>query len=338
MASTLEEVAQLAGVSRSTVSRVINDSPHVSDGTREKVWNAVRTSGYQPHAAARSLVTNRTGIIGLLIPEAVKTLFSDPFFLLLIQGIADACNHHQYHLMLSVFSGQEGEEDPYRRVVGSGYLDGVVIASTTLDDPLIPRLLQDRIPFVSVGRYPDEQASYVDVDNIGGARKAVEHLVESGHRRIATITGPQRMIAGLDRLTGYREALSSHGLPADDGLVAEGDFTEDGGRTAMQRLLPHDPDGVFVASDTMALGALKALREADVQVPDDVALVGFDDMPYAATAAPPLTTLRQPIQRIGSLACETLLDIVENGLEPVRRTVVPAQLVVRASCGAKQVG
>jgi LacI family transcriptional regulator len=189
-----------------------------------------------------------------------------------------------------------------------------------------------------VGRYPDEQASYVDVDNIGGARKAVEHLVESGHRRIATITGPQRMIAGLDRLTGYREALSSHGLPADDGLVAEGDFTEDGGRTAMRRLLAHSPDGVFVASDTMALGALKALREADVEVPDDVALVGFDDMPYAATAAPPLTTLRQPIQRIGSMACETLLDIVENGLEPVRRTVVPAELVGRASCGAKQTG
>jgi len=334
MASTLEEVAELAGVSRSTVSRVINDSPHVREATREKVWKAIKASDYQPRAAARSLVTNRTRIIGLLIPEAVTTLFSDPFFLLLIQGIAGACNHHHYHLMLSVFSGREDEEDPYRRVVGSGYLDGVVIASTTLDDPLIPRLLEDRIPFVSVGRYPDQQVSYVDVDNIGGAQKGVDHLIESGRRRVATITGPQRMIAGWDRLTGYREALASHELPGDGSLVAEGDFTQEGGRIAMQRLLPHNPDAVFIASDTMALGALKALREAAVAVPEDVALVGFDDMPYAATATPPLTTLRQPIQRIGSLALETLLDIVENGLEPVRRTIVPTELVVRASCGA----
>ncbi|MBS3784927.1 MAG: LacI family DNA-binding transcriptional regulator [Anaerolineae bacterium] len=334
MASTLEEVAELAGVSRSTVSRVVNDSPHVREATREKVWKAVNASGYQPHAAARSLVTNRTRIIGLLIPEAVTTLFSDPFFLMLIQGIAGACNHHHYHLMLSVFSDREDGEDPYRRVVGSGYLDGVVIASTTLDDPLIPRLLQDRIPFVSVGRYPDHQVSYVDVDNIGGARKAVDHLVDAGRQRVATITGPQRMIAGWDRLTGYREALASHELPGDDSLVAEGDFTEEGGRVAMQRLLPHNPDAVFVASDTMALGALRALHETGVRVPEDIAMVGFDDMPYAATATPPLTTLRQPIQRIGSLALEALLDTVENGLDPVRRTIVPTELVVRASCGA----
>lgn len=338
MASTLEEVAQLAGVSRSTVSRVINHSPRVSPDTRATVWEAIKASGYQPHAAARSLVTNRTRIIGLLIPEAVATLFSDPFFLLLIQGITGACNDHHYHLMLSVFSGHEDEEDPYRRVVGSGYLDGVIVASTTLDDPLIPRLLQDRIPFVSVGRYPDHRVSYVDVDNVGGARKAVEHLLESGHQRIATISGPRRMIAGTDRLKGYHEALESHGLSIDDSLVIEGDFTEEGGRRAMQSLLPQDPDAVFVASDTMALGALKALRAEGFGVPDDIALVGFDDMPYAATAAPPLTTLRQPIQRIGSLALEALLDVIEDDLHRVRRVVVPTELVVRASCGAKQTG
>ncbi len=338
MASTLEEVAHLAGVSRSTVSRVINDSPHVSPDTRATVWEAIQASGYQPHAAARSLVTNRTRIIGLLIPEAVATLFSDPFFLLLIQGITGACNDHQYHLMLSVFSGKTDEEDPYRRVVGSGYLDGVIVASTTLDDPLIPRLLQDRIPFVSVGRYPDEQVSYVDVDNVGGARRAVEHLLRSGHQRIATISGPQRMIAGRDRLKGYQEALESHGVSLDDSLVMEGDFTEEGGRTAMQSLLPHNPDAVFVASDTMALGALKALHAAGVGVPEEIALVGFDDMPYAATAAPPLTTLRQPIQRIGYLALEALLDVLEDDLNRVRRVVVPTELVVRASCGAKQTG
>jgi LacI family transcriptional regulator len=316
----------------------MNDSPHVSAQTRERVWKAIQESGYEPHAAARSLVTNRTGIIGLIVPEAVTTLFTDPFFLLLIQGIAATCNHHQYHLMLSLFGGRKDQEDLYRRVVGSGYLDGVIIASTTLDDPLIPRLLRDGVPFVSVGRYPDQEVSYVDVDNVGGARKAVEYLLRSGHRRIATITGPQRMIAGWDRLAGFREALRAHSLPVDGTLVVEGDFTEEGGRAAMQSLLPHKPDAVFVASDTMALGALRALREAGLSVPEDIALVGFDDMPYAATAAPPLTTVRQPIRRVGALASDTLLDIIDNGLEPVRRTVVPTELVVRASCGAKQAG
>jgi len=336
MASTLEEVARLAGVSRSTVSRVINDSPKVSPSTREKVWVAVESSGYQPHAAARSLVTNRTRIIGLIVPEALTILFTDPFFLLLIQGIAGRCNNHQYHLMLSLFSERRDQDDPYRRVVGSGYLDGVIIASTTLDDPLIPRLRRDRVPFVSVGRYPDQEVSYVDVDNLGGARRAVEHLLRSGYRRIATITGPQRMIAGADRLTGYQEALRSQGLSVDGALVAEGDFTEEGGRVGMESLLRQEPDAVFVASDTMALGALRALRDAGMRVPEDIALVGFDDMPYAATAAPPLTTVRQPVQRVGALAFEGLLDIIENGLEPVRRLVVPTELIVRESCGAKQ--
>ncbi len=317
---------------------MINDSPHVRAETRARVWKTIEESGYQPHAAARSLVTNRTRIIGLLIPEALTTLFSDPFFLLLIQGIAGTCNNHHYHLMLSLLGGQQDQEDLYRRVVGSGYLDGVIIASTTLDDPLIPRLLQDGVPFVSVGRYPDEEVSYVDVDNVGGARKAVEHLLRSGRKRIGTITGPQRMIAGWDRLNGYEQALRARGLPVGDNLVAEGDFTEIGGRAAMERLLPHNPDGVFVASDTMALGALRALRDADVRVPEDVALVGFDDMPYAATTAPPLTTVRQPIRRVGSLAFDGLLDIIENGLEPARRAIVPTELVVRASCGTKQTG
>jgi LacI family transcriptional regulator len=179
MAATLEEVARLAGVSRSTVSRVINDHPNVRPETKERVWQAIRKSGYQPHALARSLVTNRTQIIGMVIPEAVTTLFTDPFFPLLLRGATEVCNAHQYQVMLSLFTAHADQQEIYQRVLHSGYLDGVILTSTLLDDPLIPDLLRDRISFVCVGRHPNERVHYVDVDNVGGARVAVEHLIRT---------------------------------------------------------------------------------------------------------------------------------------------------------------
>jgi len=337
MSPTLEDVARLVGVSRSTVSRVINNHPNVRPEVRERVWKVIREVGYQPHAAARSLVTRRTQIIGMVIPEAVTTLFTDPFFPLLLRGATGACNAHQYQLMLSLFTAYANQQDIYRRVLRSGYLDGVVVASASLNDPLIPNLLRDGIPFVSVGRHPDERVNYVDVDNVGGARMAVEHLIRLGHQRIATITGPLDMVAGQDRLNGYRQALQARGIPVEEELIAEGDFTESGGMAAMQRLLPASPSAVFVASDTMAIGALKALRQAGRPVPQDIALVSFDDIPIASAIDPPLTTVRQPIERLGSMAIEVLLSVIEGPSEEgalVHRIVLPTELVIRASCGS----
>lgn len=335
MAHTLEQIAELAGVSRSTVSRVINDHPNVRPEVRERVWQVIRQVGYQPHAAARSLVTNRTQIIGLIIPQAVTTIFTDPFFPLLIRGIADECNAHHYHLMLSLFSDPTEQEGLYQRVLRGGYLDGVIVASTTLDDPLIPRLLRDQVAFVSVGRYPDERVNYVDVDNVNGARMATEHLLRLGHRHIATVTGPLGMMAGHDRLEGYRQALEARGVSVDEELIAPGDFTEDGGRAAMRRLLDHNPTAVFVASDTMAVGAMKAIKEAGLRVPEDIAVVSFDDLPVASIVEPPLTTVRQPIQRLGSTAVDILLNLIEHQGEGTQKVILPTELVVRASCGSR---
>jgi LacI family transcriptional regulator len=337
MASTLEEVAQLAGVSRSTVSRVINDHPSVRPETREQVWQAIRKSGYQPHAVARSLVTNRTQIIGMIIPEAVTTLFTDPFFPLLLRGATEACNAHRYQMLLSLFDDPDGQEEMYQRVLRSGYLEGVIVASTPLDDPLIPDLLRDRIPFVSVGRYPNERVQYVDVDNVSGGWMAVEHLIRQGHQRIATITGRLDMAHGQDRLEGYRQALKAHRIPVEEELIVEGDHTQNSGMVAMQRLLPASPDAVFVASDMMAIGALKALRQAGWQVPQDIALVGFDDIPIASAIEPALTTVRQPIERMGSMVVEVLLSVLEGASEEealAHRIILPPELVVRASCGS----
>ena len=337
MALTLEQVAKLAGVSRSTVSRVVNGRPSVRDEVREQVWRVIRETGYQPHAAARSLVTRRTHVIGVIIPEAVSKLFTDPFFPLLLCGVTETCNAQHYGLMLSLFNGPADQAEMYRRVVGSGHLDGVLVASTRLDDPLLARLLDDHVPFVLVGRYPDERVNYVDVDNVASARMAVEHLIRLGYERIGTITGPLTMAQAQDRLEGYRQALLAHRLPADGELIAEGDFTEASGYTCAHRLLSASPRALFAASDTMAIGALKALREAGRAVPADVALLGFDDVAIASAVEPALTTVRQPIQRLGSMAAELLLSLLDSrpGERALaQRIILPAELVVRDSCGA----
>jgi LacI family transcriptional regulator len=334
---TLEEIAELAGVSRSTVSRVVNDHPSVRDGVRERVLQVIQETGYQPHAAARSLVTRRTHIIGVVIAEAVTKLFRDPFFPLLLYGVTATCNTHQYHLMLSLFDDPADQGETYRRLIGSGHLDGVLVASAHLNDPLFPKLLQDAIPFVVVGRHPDERINSVDVDNVSAARMAVEHLIRLGHTRIATITGPLTMSHGEDRLAGYRQALEAHQLAVDERLIVEGDYTEAGGSLGAQRLLPASPTAIFVASDVMAIGALKALRDAGLRVPQDVALVGFDDVPIAAAIEPALTTVRQPIERLGSMAADLLLNLLANpsvGRASTQRIVLPTQLIVRDSCGA----
>jgi LacI family transcriptional regulator len=337
VALTLEEIGKLAGVSRSTVSRVINGGSSVREQVRERVWEVVRETGYQPHAAARSLVMRRTQVVGVIIPEALATLFTDPFFPLFLRGVTETCNTRHYLLMLSLFHGQTDQPELYRRVVRGGHLDGVIVASSRLDDPLVPHLLQDGVPLVSVGRHPDERVNYVDVDNVSAGRMAVEHLIRLGHQHIGIITGPLSMAHGQDRLSGYRQALEAHGLPVDEKWIMPGDYTEGSGVMAVRRWLPALPTAIFGASDMMAIGALKALRQAGLRVPQDVALVGFDDVPLAAAIEPALTTVRQPIARLGSMASELLLNLLENPTDAqasVHRIVLPAELVVRDSCGA----
>lgn len=334
MSYTLEEIARLAGVSRSTVSRVINHHPSVRPEVRERVWQIIREVGYQPHAAARNLATRRSQIVGVVIPETLPKVFSDPYFPAVLRGISDALTEHGYHLMLSLLSPQQ-EEDFYQRALRGRVVDGIIVLSAQVTDPLIRRAYQEGLPVVSIGRYPQEPGvTYVDVDNVGGGRMATEHLLRLGRRRVATIAGPQTMAPGIDRLEGYCAALQAWGLSPLPEWIAEGDFTEAGGYMAMHRLLPARPDAVFVASDLMAVGALKALREAGLRVPDDIAIVGYDDVELARFTDPPLTTVRQPIYELGRVAVHLLLRQLEEGTREPQRVILPVELVIRSSCGA----
>jgi LacI family transcriptional regulator len=229
----------------------------------------------------------------------------------------------------------EYERRTIRQALQGGMIDGVILASALMDDPMLEALRKRGLPFILVGRHPtDDNVSYVDVDNKSAARDMVSYLVRLGYKRVATITGPKNMIAGADRLQGYLNALQERKVAHEPDLIVEGDFTEEGGYMAMQRLLPFAPDAVFAASDAMALGALRALREAGKRVPEDVAVAGFDDVPFATRTDPALTTVRQPIQLMGALAAETLINMISHPDGQPHRVLLPTELVIRASCGS----
>jgi LacI family transcriptional regulator len=314
----------------------MNDHPNVDSETRALVLTVAEKLNYQPNIAARGLAAGRTHIIGLVIPTGVSTLFADPYFPLLIQGIASACNANDHSVML--WLPEEGNErSTVRRILQGGLIEGVILASALMDDPIFEALVKRGLPFVMVGRHPDNDAvSYVDVDNRRSAREMVAHLLRLGHERVATITGPRNMIAGADRLQGYLDALRDWKVAHDPDLIVEGDFSEESGYVAMQQLLlrPSAPRAVFIASDAMAVGALRALQQAGKRVPDDIAVAGFDDIPFAARTHPPLTTVRQPIQRMGASAAEALMDLISSPDDWPRRIILPTELVIRASCGS----
>ncbi len=333
----LEDVARLAGVSRSTVSRVINNDRRVSERARRRVMEVIQRYEYHPNAAARSLASRRTHILGLLVPDALSHIFSDPFFPKLVQGAIEGCNESGNNLMMLMDTpGATSVNQMYRRVVRGRHLDAIVVASSVVNDPVVARLRKDGYPFVLVGRHPRfEDTSFVDTDNREGARQAVSHLLGHGHRRIAFIGGPENMIAAMDRYDGYASALSEAGAQPDPELVVFADFTYEAGYLAMRSLLPRRPEAVFAASDLIALGAYRALREAGVRVPDDVAVFGFDDLDAARVAEPPLSSVTQHPEELGREAVRIALRLLEHPDGAVHE-VLPVPLAIRRSCGCEE--
>ncbi|MGN9910875.1 LacI family DNA-binding transcriptional regulator [Phytohabitans sp. LJ34] len=329
---TLEAVARRAGVSRATVSRVVNGSTTVAEPIQEAVRQAVRELGYVPNLAARSLVTQRTDSIALILPESATRVFSDDqFFPGIVRGVSQELEAADKQLVL-IMAGSAASYDRVERYTTGRHVDGVMFASMHGVDPLPGTLARIGIPVVCSGRPMGRgtpPVPYVDVDSVGGAATAVRHLLDAGRQRIATIAGPQDMVAGVDRLAGYRNELKGSRRRS---IVANGDFTRESGAVAMRQLLEDDPslDAVFVASDLMAHGALRTLREAGRRVPDDVAVVGFDDVEIARYTDPPLTTVRQPIIDIGREMVRQLLRIA-HGDDVEEALILPTELVIRES-------
>jgi len=326
---TIEEVAAAAGVSRSTVSRVVNGSPSVSPSAVAAVEAAIRELNYVPNRAARSLASRQTHAIALVVPEDVTLFFSDPFFASIVAGVGSRLDGSDYILNLFIASDDPGAKTT--SYLQGGNADGAIVVSHHTSDTFIDRIAT-ALPVVFGGRPVREREGdyYVDVDNVRGARDATDYLIGKGHRRIATITGPLDMPAGIDRLRGWRDALQAVGIP--EGPVEVGDFTADGGLAAMRRILDAGevPDAIFVASDLMARGAISTLAAEGLRVPDDVAIIGFDDSPVATTVTPRLTTMRQPTLLMGAAITDVLLTLLAGG-DPPHVTIMDIELVIRDS-------
>ncbi len=337
---TLEEVAVAAGVGRGTVSRVVNGSPQVSPAAKAAVERAIADLGYVPNRAARALVRQRTDSVALVISESEDRLFGEPFFAGIIRGISSMLTETPLQLWLALATSPE-ERLRVQQHLTPQHVDGVLLLSLHADDTLPAMLAEKDLPVVLGGRFarmldaPEEAGvSFVDVDNVGGAREATRHLVDTGRRRIATITGPQDMGVGIARLTGYREALATAGIEVVDDLIGYGDFSEASGMVAMRTLLAAHPDidAVFAASDPMALGVLRVLREAGRRVPEDVAVVGFDDSVLASQTLPTLTSVHQPVEEMGRTMARLLYDKI-SGIELAQPYVILGTHLVERDSG-----
>jgi DNA-binding LacI/PurR family transcriptional regulator len=333
---TLDEVAARAGVGRGTVSRVVNGSPQVSPESRAAVEQAIAELNYVPNRAARALVTQRTDSVALVVSESEARVFGEPFFAGIVRGVSAILAETPLQLWLAM-AQSPAERDRVNQHLTAQHVDGVLLLSLHDDDPLPYRLADRGLPAVLGGRPAwmlrgEASISFVDVDNVGGAQIAVNHLLAGGRRVVGTVAGPQDMGAGLARLDGFCRAIRDARMPIEPELIAHGDFSEESGAAAMRQILSRRPDvdAIFAASDLMAAGAMRVLKERGRRIPSDVAVVGFEDSVVARQTEPPLTTVHQPVEEMGREMARLLLDRIRNEGR-ANSVILETHLVRRAS-------
>lgn len=338
---TSQEVAQLAGVSRTTVSLVLNNVPgvQISEETRQRVLEAAKTLGYVPNAAARALVSRRSHIIGLVLTRDYHHIASDAFLNQILDGLISSVHQNDMRLLIDIVETRH-QKKAYLELIRAKRIDGIILSGPRFDDEALMELEKDGFPTVLMGQLPGSNFHSVDVDNRAAAFQAVTHLIDHGHRRIACITNASlNYTAAADRLIGYRQALAAAGVPYDESLIRYGDFDPRSGYVQMKSLLEQNGafTAAFVASDVVALGAMAAIRQAGRKIPEDIALVSFDDVPLARYLDPPLTTVRLPASELACKAFEVLISLIQGKPPVAKQVLLETNLIERVSCGREPV-
>jgi DNA-binding LacI/PurR family transcriptional regulator len=337
--ATIKDVAKLAGVSPSTVSRVLADNRRISPATKERVKKIMTELNYHPNMIARSLIKRSSYTLGLILSRSTDSAFSNPFFSEIIRGISAVTQQFHYNLMLATAEDYAEEAKQCLRMITEKRVDGVLLLASRVNDALIPELSKNGYPFVVVGRAPDLNKCYsVNNDNIQAAYSAVRHLFNLGHQRIALLNGPEEYILCQDRYEGYRFAFREYGIENNPAFVKIGSFTQEDGYRLTSELLNMalPPSAIFAVDDLMAIGAYKAIKEKKLRIPEDIALVGFNDDPLASVVEPALTTVRIPIYEMGLAAATMIIGLLqEQEVFPAQR-ILSSELIIRDSCGARQ--
>lgn len=337
---TIKDVAKIAGVSPSTVSRVLAGNPNISPKTSENVRQVLRDLNYHPHAGARSLVTGSSRTIGLITSRPTAQTFATMFFPEVIRGIGSVLEGEGYNLLLSTTQGEAKQREACLQMLRSRHVDGVILTSSRLGDELIDALVAEDRNFVLIGRPADAEGNldhpsvhFVNNDNVLAAAVAVEHLISRGHRRIAFVNGPRHWVFCHDRLQGYQQGLAEAGIAFDPDLVQEGAITQQDGNQAVERLLslPNPPTAILAVDDTISLGVLEAALRRGLRIPAELAIAGFNDSPITTWTRPQLTTIRIPVFDLGAMAARMLLSRLDGIPTRPHQVILPSQIIARES-------
>ncbi|MGG3468611.1 LacI family DNA-binding transcriptional regulator [Neobacillus pocheonensis] len=336
MAVTIKDVAKLANVAPSTVSRVIANHSRISEATKRKVKKAMEQLGYHPNENARSLASQSTQTIGLVMPSSGDVVFQNPFFSMVLQGISEGSHKNKYAMYLTTGKSDEETFEAVIRMVQGKRVDGLILLNSKVEDKLISYLRRRDFPFVVIGKpFKDaEEITHVDNDNVRAMREATEYLIDYGHRKIAFIGGSLELMVTVDRLDGYKQALNKANIPIKNEYILHGEFLREGGQEAVSELmaLEQRPTSLVVVDDLMALGVLSTLDELGVKVPEEISVVSFNNVLLAEMSKPPLTSMDINIFDLGYQATRSLIEIIENRAEPTKRIIIPHKLVERQSC------
>ncbi|SFB96902.1 transcriptional regulator, LacI family [Bacillus sp. OV322] len=336
MAVTIKDVAKLANVAPSTVSRVIANNPRISDKTKNRVREAMNQLGYHPNFIARSLANQSTRVIGLVLPSSTDIYFQNPFFSTVLRGLSEGAHEKQYALQINTGKTEEEIYEGVVHMVQGGRVDGIVLLYSKIEDGIIAYLRERKFPFTVIGKPSDhvEEITHVDNDNYRASKEATDYLIKLGHEKIGFIGGKLNLVVTVERLLGYKESLQEAQIGLNEAYIIHEEFLREGGQEAIKELISliDPPTALVVADDLMAIGVVNTLTEMGMIVPDHVSIISFNNVLFAELSRPPLTSVDINIFDLGYQAAKSLITKLENPCEPEKRIIIPHQLVERVSC------